>query len=309
VSGDLNADRRGRETVAGVKNHIKLTTAVVVGLLITASCGAQPAFIATARSFAAGTWECTMNEMALTAGVFADGRALVRAGTPEVHQLQWSLDGDKLALDGPPGSNQATLIDVADLEQGTITHTSSSPDATAQLIGGGPSAISNVRWDFLERTVSFQHVDTSGAVGAVASCVKVSEVVTLNAPGTPGVQDGVNNTELTNLATTIERNVTTVAATTWAARLNKDSTQEPDAATTTSAWKTVLGEPDVTDELEVVFMYGDDALDLVRTKGSTSSSFPTIPPTRVQFSLNLAAVCLTPSTHTSPATVIDGACM
>jgi hypothetical protein len=111
-------------------------------------------------------------------GVKPDGTALYRGGSDTVYQLTWSLEGGQLRLSGPAGSDSSADIGIADLENGAISHTDTSGE-DGRFIGGEPGTLSNVKWDFEKRTVSFQSQADSFTPGDVVECRKTSDVVDL----------------------------------------------------------------------------------------------------------------------------------
>ena len=157
----------------------KLLAAGVTSLAVLAACGSAASFLNKAQDFAMGTWECSSYDRPFTVGVKSDGTALLK-GSEAVYKLTWSLEGGKLTLNGPKGSDSSADIGVSDLENGMISHTDTSGE-DGRFIGGEDGALSNVKWDFEKRTVSFQSQADGGegVLGDVTSCNKTSDTVTL----------------------------------------------------------------------------------------------------------------------------------
>jgi hypothetical protein len=157
-----------------------LLAAGVTSLAVLAACGSTASFLNKAQDFAMGTWECSSYGEPFTVGVKADGTALYKGGSANVYLLRWSLEGGKLSLNGPMGSDASADIGVSGLENGTISHTDTSGE-DGMFIGGEDGAMSNVKWDFEKRTVSFQSQADGGEgiLGDVVSCNKTSDTVTL----------------------------------------------------------------------------------------------------------------------------------
>ena len=151
----------------------------VSSLSLLAACAGAASFMDRAYDFAMGTWECSTDTQPFTVGVNPDGTALYQGGSENVYQLTWNLEGGKLTLNSPAGSNQSADVNVADLENGTLTHTDTSAEGEGAFIGGEPGTVSNVKWDFEKRTVSFQSQADSVTPGDVVSCNKTSDKVTL----------------------------------------------------------------------------------------------------------------------------------
>jgi hypothetical protein len=157
----------------------KLLASGVASLAVLAACGGAASFLSKAQDFAMGTWECSSYGQPFTVGVKSDGTALFK-GSETVYKLTWSLEGGKLTLNGPQGSDSSAAIGVSDLESGAISHTDTSGE-DGRFIGGEDGALSNVKWDFEKRTVSFQSKadGAAGVLGEVVSCNKTSDTVTL----------------------------------------------------------------------------------------------------------------------------------
>jgi hypothetical protein len=142
----------------------------VSSLSLLAACAGAASFMDRA---------CSTDTQPFTVGVNPDGTALYQGGSENVYQLTWNLEGGKLTLNSPAGSNQSADVNVADLENGTLTHTDTSAEGEGAFIGGEPGTVSNVKWDFEKRTVSFQSQADSVTPGDVVSCNKTSDKVTL----------------------------------------------------------------------------------------------------------------------------------
>lgn len=175
----MNNSKNTRVDSAASKNKVSKTKiSVLAAISLLAACSATAvSFMERAQDFAMGTWTCSAYGP-FVVGVKPDGTALFQGESDTVYQLTWSLEGGELRLNGPAGSDSSADIGIADLENGAISHTDTSGD-DGTFIGGEPGTLSNVKWDFEKRTVSFQSQADSFTPGDVVECRKTSDVVDL----------------------------------------------------------------------------------------------------------------------------------
>lgn len=218
-----------------------LAAAAAASLAVLGACAATTSFMAKAKDFAMGTWDCSLSERPFTVGVKPDGTALLK---PEestfVSQFKWSLDGGKLSLEyfslDTEELNAASSFDVADLEQGLISNEGPSQGVDS-IIHGEKGSVSITKWDFDSRTVSFEE-KRDGYQTDVATCKKVSDTVTLKAT-TKADQDAAAakaQREVSDWAKSVTSMVRLAASSAGSGGAPTDKAIE-------AAWKKVLSEP------------------------------------------------------------------
>jgi hypothetical protein len=268
-------------------------------LLVLAACAGATSFMDRAHDFAMGTWKCSAESQPFTVGVKPDGTALFKGGSANVYQLTWRLDGGKLELNGPAGSDESADINVADLENGTLTHTDTSAEGAETFIGGADGALSSVKWDFEKRTVSFQADGGDGFLGDVVTCNKTSDEVTLTmAPVTD------TTAELTRTAQNIEELVRLGAAFT-------PGESTPDDAAVMQEWKKQLSRWANGDEkLDVTFL-GEGSVNYMLAQGVLNEDqFGDVLPDHVEFAQGDTRVCMTLAKDlTQKPTITSGECV
>jgi hypothetical protein len=288
-----------------MKHRKKFIAVSVSAVIALGACTATTSFMDKAKDFAMGTWACSLGDYPFSVGVKPDGTALFKADESTfVSQFKWGLDGGELNLEAVNLESgelaAASIINVADLEQGFISN-EGSPKGVESLIKGEKGSISITKWDFDARTVSFEE-KREGYRTDVASCKKASDTVTLKA---------TTKADLDAAAASAQKDLRT-----WAISLEQQvrleaafSKYEP-AVAVIDSWKKVLGNKSLLKEgVAIFFTNADGTLEyLLTANGVNDEAFKKGLPGQMQFDLGQTSVCMKLSKEYLEAEVSDGYC-